>query len=114
MAGTALGSANSQQQAFQFGVNVATQTSPFTAQTTMLGAFNGVTPQAGQQMGFFIGTGDQDNFVELVLTGDNGGSVTAIREVNGIDTVISTQLIALPGPGSVNLWLAVDPFAKTV
>jgi hypothetical protein len=113
-AGTALGSANTQHQAFQFGFNVANQTTPFTAQTTLLGAFNGVTPQAGQQMGFFIGAGDQDNFVELVLTGDNGGSVTAIREVNGVDTVIGSQSIALPGPSSVNLWLAVDPFAKTV
>lgn len=114
MAGTAFGSANSQQQAFQFGVNVANQTTPFTAQSTLLGPFSGVTPQAGQQMGFYIGTGDQDNFVELVLTGDNGGSVKAIREVNGVDTVIATQSLALPGPGSVNLWLAVDPSTNTV
>ena len=86
----------------QFGVNVANQTTPFTAQSTLLGAFNGVTTQAGQQMGFFIGTGDQDNFIELVLTGDNGGSLMAIREVNGVDTVIATQSLVLPGPASVN------------
>ncbi|HEX3599224.1 MAG TPA: hypothetical protein VHU84_03725, partial [Lacipirellulaceae bacterium] len=113
-AGTALGAANTQQQAFQFGFNVANQITPFTAQSTLLGAFNGLTPQAGQQMGFFVGTGDQDNFVELVLTGDNGGSIKAIREVNGVDTVIATQPLTLPGPASVNLWLTVDPFAKTV
>jgi glucose/arabinose dehydrogenase len=113
-AGTALGSTNTQHQAFQFGVNVANETTPFTAETTVLGAFNGLTPQAGQQMGFYIGTGDQDNFVQLVLTGDNGGSIQALREVGGVDTIFASQAIALPGPGSVNLWLTVDPFAKTV
>jgi hypothetical protein len=113
-AGTALGSANSQHQAFQFGVNVASETTPYTAESTVLSAFSGVTPQAGQQMGFYIGTGDQDNFVQLVLAGDNGGSIQALREVGGVDTVIATQSLALPGPGTVNLWLTVDPVAKTV
>jgi hypothetical protein len=113
-AGTALGSANTQQQAFQFGVNVAGETQPFTAQSTVLGAFSGLTPKPGQQMGFYIGTGDQDNFVQLVLTGDNGGSIQALREVAGVDTLIGSQSLALPGADSVNLWLTVDPFAKTV
>ncbi len=113
-AGSAVGATNTQQQAFQFGVNVANQTTPFTAQSSVLGPFSGLTPQPGQQMGFYIGTGDQDNFVELVLTGDNGGSIKAIREVNGVDTVIATSAITLPGPGLVNLWLTVDPVTKTV
>jgi hypothetical protein len=112
--GTARGSSNTQEQAFQFGVNVAGQTTPFTARSSVLTPFGGQTPQAGQEMGMYIGTGDQDNYVQLVLSGDNGGSVQLMREVGGVFTAIASQSLVLPGPGFVDMYLTVDPVALTV
>ncbi|HJQ80741.1 MAG TPA: malectin domain-containing carbohydrate-binding protein [Lacipirellulaceae bacterium] len=113
-AGTARGAANTQQQAFQLGVNVANETSPFTAKTSVLGPFSGLVPQPGQEMGMYIGTGDQNNFVQIVLSGDNGGSIQLMKEVGGVFSVAATQSLALPGPSFVELHLTVDPVANVV
>ena len=112
--GTAGGATNSQEQAFQFGVNVAGQTAPFTAKTSVAAPFGALTPQLGQEMGFFIGTGDQDNYVQIVLSGDSGGSVQVMKEVGGVFTAVASQSLALPGPGFVDLNLTIDPIANTV
>ncbi len=34
----------------------------------------------------YIGTGDQDNYVQIVLSGDNGGSVQVMKEIGGVFT----------------------------
>src|SRR5690606_27068520 len=82
-AGSARGSANTQQQAFQFGVNVGGRTQPYSAVTSLVAPFNGLTPQAGQEMGFYLGTGDQDNYLQIVVTGNGGGSIETLLEVGG-------------------------------
>ncbi len=112
--GTARGATNTQEQAFQFGVNVAGQTSLYTAKSSVLTPFGGITPQPGQEMGLYIGTGDQDNYVQIVLSGDDGGSVQVMKEEGGVFTFIASQGLALPGPGFIDLNLAVDPVANTV
>jgi hypothetical protein len=112
--GTALGSANTQEQAFQFGVNVGGQTAPFVAETSVLGPWSGLTPHVGEEMGFYLGTGDQDNYLELVLTGDSGGSIKLAKEVGGTFTTIATQPLAMPGSGFVELHLSVNPDNNTV
>jgi hypothetical protein len=114
MPGTAKGTANSQKQAFQFGVNVGSATTPFVARTSILGPFNGFTPQAGQEMGFYIGTGDQDNFIQLVLSGDNGGSIKLGKEVNGSFTAVASQNLSMSGVGFVELRLTIDPASDTL
>jgi hypothetical protein len=114
MSGTAKGAADSQQQAFQFGVNVGAATTPFVASTRVVGPFNGLTPQAGQEMGFYIGTGDQDNFIQLVLSGDNGGSIKLGKEVNGSFSTVASQNLAMPGSGSIELRLTIDPASDTL
>jgi hypothetical protein len=113
-AGTARGATNTQEQAFQIGVHVADETTPFTASTSVLAPFGALTPQAGQEMGLYIGTGDQDNFVQIVLSGNNGGSVQVMTEFGGIFTTVASQSLPLPGPGFVDLHLTVDPVANTV
>ncbi|MBA3483921.1 MAG: hypothetical protein H0T51_19115, partial [Pirellulales bacterium] len=105
--GTARGAANSQTQAFQFGVNVGAATTPFTAKTSVVGPFNGLTAQVGQEMGLYIGTGDQDNFIQIVLAGD--GSIKLGKEVAGAFSTLASQSLALPGPGFVQLHLTIDP-----
>lgn len=109
--GTAFGTTNTQEQAFQFGVNVGGETLPYAARTRLVGPFSGLTPVAGQQMGIYVGTGDQDNYVSLTLTGDAGGSIRLIREVAGVVTDdLTTPLgVALPGPSAIDLWLSINP-----
>jgi glucose/arabinose dehydrogenase len=112
--GTARGATNTQEQAFQFGFSVAGETVPFTAQTRVLGPFNGLSPQTGQEMGLFVGTGDQDNYVQIVLSGSNGGAIELWQEIDGTTTQVASQSLVLPGPASVDLWLTVDPVAGTL
>lgn len=109
--GTAVGAANTQQQAFQFGVNVGGELLPYAAHTRIVGPFSGQTPTAGQEMGFYIGTGDQDNFVKIVVTGENGGSIDVVKEVDGVVTDDVTTLLpfAVPGPAVMDFWLSIDP-----
>ena len=74
--GDAIGNLNTQQDAFQFGVNISTVTGPFTVHTRLLAPlFNGQTPQDFQSQGMYIGNGDQDNYLKIVLNanGGNGG-----------------------------------------
>ncbi|MBL9164490.1 MAG: PQQ-dependent sugar dehydrogenase [Planctomycetaceae bacterium] len=111
--GTAQGPANSQQQAFQFGVNVGGAAAPFVARTSLFGPFSGVTPQAGQEMGFYIGRGDQDNFIQLIISGDDGGSIKLAREVAGAFAVVASQSLAVPA-SFVELRLTIDPAARTL
>ncbi|HEX2476866.1 MAG TPA: thrombospondin type 3 repeat-containing protein, partial [Lacipirellulaceae bacterium] len=113
-AGTARGAANSQSQAFQFGVHVAGQSSRFTAKSSVLAPFAGETPQPGQEMGMYIGTGNQDNYVQIVLSGNNGGSIQIMKEVGGVFTAVASQNLALAGLSFVDLNLTVDPVAATV
>ena len=71
--GDAFGSLNNQEYALQFGLwaNPA-DTGPFFVHTRILAPFAGLTPQDGQSMGMFVGTGDQDNYAKIVLYGERG------------------------------------------
>lgn len=112
--GTARGNINTQFQGYQFGFNPAGTTSRFAGTTRVLAAFGGHTPQAGQQMGLFLGTGDQDNYVQIVLSGDGGGSIQVYSEFNGVNSLVASTSLVLPGPGAVDLWLQVDPLTLTL
>ena len=112
--GDATGATNTQEYAFQFGVDVQPGSGPFTARTRIVGPFAGLTPQAGQSMGLFIGTGDQDNYFKLVVSGASGGGVQWVKEVGGVVTNGTFNAIALPGPSAIDLYLTVDPSAATV
>ncbi|MCB0000204.1 MAG: hypothetical protein KDE56_30780, partial [Anaerolineales bacterium] len=116
--GTALGSNNNQEYGFQFGVSTDTSL-PLTAHTRLLNPFSGQTPQDNQALGLFVGRGDQDNFVALLVAANGGaGGVALVQEVDG--TTISSQLfgsgagIAPLGSAIVDLYLKVDPLTQTV
>jgi N-acetylneuraminic acid mutarotase len=103
---------NNQENAFQFGVNVNSNTGPFTVRTRMLGPFfNGATPRYFQSQGVYIGTGDQDNYLKFVLGSDGGeGGLEMLYESNG--EIVSNGFYTLPGglPSStMDLYLSVDP-----
>jgi hypothetical protein len=113
-AGDALGASNNQQYGFQFGVATASS-GVFTAHTRIVSPFGGITPQGGQSMGLFIGTGDQDNYIKLVTTANGGsGGVQFLKEVAGTVSSRPTAAVALPGPDAVDLYLTIDRTASTV
>jgi len=118
--GDAFGSGNSQDNAFLFGVDVDTNSPPVQISTRLLTPFfDGQTPQPWQSFGFFIGTGDQDNYLKVVLNHNGGsGGVEVLLEQSG--TAISTQYDdadwsnqAILSAGQIDLYLQLDPQAGT-
>ncbi len=114
-AGTATGSTNTQQQAFQFGVKTSDVIDPFSAHTRILAPFAGIVPQGAQSMGLFVGTGDQNNFVRIWVTANNGApAINVASEINGVLTNGTTSLLVLPLQASIDLYLTIDPVSNTV
>jgi N-acetylneuraminic acid mutarotase len=110
--GTALGAANSQQQALQFGFDAAAAVTPFTAYTSLLSPFAGLTPNLGEQAGLFLGTGDQDNYVQIVVVGTASGQIElqVISEVDGTaSTVATSPAVSATNVDFIELFLQLDP-----
>lgn len=85
-AGDATWDLNTQQNAFQTGINVDANTGPFYLEARMEAPFfNSLTPVNGQAQGVYIGTGDQDNYLRVALIANDGaGALQVTREEDGI------------------------------
>ena len=105
---------NTQENAFHFGVDVNADSPLFTAQTRIMAPFAGAAPQDGQSMGLVIGTGAQDNYIELVTSANGGnGGIQLNNEIQGdfVGQQISADIL---GADFVDLFLVIDPAAATV
>jgi hypothetical protein len=112
--GDALGAANSQAYAFQYGFSLASaHGSVFLPHTRVLSPFAGITTTGSESIGMQFGTGDQDNYVKLAVSPAGGGSVTLVEESGGAVVLSRSAAATLSSTGSVDLFLAVDPGAKT-
>ena len=113
--GDPISDVNSQAYAFQFGVDVTPTTAPFTVHTRLLAPFAGASTGGFQSMGFYIGTGDQDNYIKLVMNsaGSTGGVQFAAEHAGKFQEVGN---VAAPifGQSEVDLYLSVNPVAGTV
>ena len=67
---------NTQQNGYQFGLNVNQNTQPFVYEGRLLGPIFVNTPQQYQSAGIYIGTGDQANYLKVVVNGN--GATTGI------------------------------------
>ncbi|MBC7784376.1 MAG: choice-of-anchor D domain-containing protein, partial [Burkholderiales bacterium] len=105
--GTAFGSTNTQQQAFQFGIDFDQNSTGVVLHTRVLSPWAGNTRLAGQQQGFFFGTGDQNNYVSVVLDGD--GTAKMILEVNGSAQVVGSVNVNLTTGAHFDLRLTLTP-----
>ena len=116
--GDAVAATNTQQYAFQFGVSVGSVTQSFVAHTRIMAPFAGFTPQNYQSMGLFIGTGDQDDYLKLVVTanGGSGGIEAALESAGSFGSAIygPPQGVSILGASTVDLYLRVQPVAHTV
>lgn len=112
--GTAKGSANTQTKGFQFGLNVSSVTPAFYTRVSMLKPFH--VPGAGQEYGVFMGTGDQNNYVQLVRTAngitvgvENAGVYTANHFAFNVPiNVMDLYFYVNPAAGTVHPAYAVD------
>jgi len=104
---------NTQKYGFQFGFNPPS-TGKFTARTRIMAPFAGMSPENYQSMGFYLGTGDQDNYVKLVTVADNGTKIQFVKEVAASVSPNRKDPVAMPGPDYVDLYLTVDVDAQKV
>ncbi|SKB46160.1 malectin domain-containing carbohydrate-binding protein, partial [Maribacter arcticus] len=113
--GTAKGTSNDQEKAYQMGVQVSETTGDFTVEAWMKNfdsnlQLYGNSNAIGGELGIFLGTGFQDNFVQFVIT-QNGLSV--IQEVNDVLDTANALFLPLPEidrPSSnLYLYIVVNP-----
>ena len=118
--GHALGSANTQHDAFMLGLDVDASSAPFAVRTRLLPPYfevggGGSTPQPDQSYGLFIGDGDQDDYIRLAIGAVAGGAgVSVVREAGGGASATSFGSdswggAALLSASAIDLVLAVDP-----
>ncbi|MBS3744332.1 MAG: choice-of-anchor D domain-containing protein [Wenzhouxiangellaceae bacterium] len=116
--GDAFTSGNSQQDAFQLGLNVDSNSQPFVVHTRMTAPFfDGLVPDNFQSQGLFIGTGDQDNYLKMVLDGASN-DVELLLESAGVE---DSEASGNFGGASdflaadvVDFYLVVDPATSSV
>ena len=104
---------NNQQDAFQLGLNVDTDSQPFVVHTRMLAPFfNDLTPQNFQSQGLFIGTGEQENYLKMVIDG-NDNDIELLLEVGGLRVAAQSGNFGgandFIAADTVDLYLVVDP-----
>jgi hypothetical protein len=125
--GSAFGTKNTQLDGYQFGVKVAPDVDSFVVTTKLDNPFETTTPANYQNIGFFIGTGDQTNYLKIVAgAGDLGGSAnTPMIETTfeSNNQVVAQQKIPVPVFGGslpltslddITLTLTVDPDVGSV
>ena len=115
------GSKNSQTNALQIGINSSsTGVGPFRFSTRVTDPFSSppAPPLGSEAAGIFLAI-DQDNYIRLAVTGDTGSGADGIQLSAEIDGVLTANILApvpltLPGPVSVELFLAVDPLTQAI
>jgi PKD repeat protein len=117
--GTANGTVNTQEKGFQFGVNVSTQTGPFTISSGLIGLsspgqlydFDG-----NGEVGIQMGDGSQSNFIKFVFTEEG---LIVSQELNDVpqEQPLFYEITTENRPGSntlIELSFDVDPVAGSV
>ena len=119
--GDALSNLNNQDNAFQFGVNVSQSTEPFSVKLTTPSPYLGYPTPALDDMSFgvYIGNGDQDNYLKLVINANGGsGGFSVLYESDGIlinqGQFLGNGVLDANNVTSTNLILSVNPQDGTV
>lgn len=121
--GTSLGATNTQENGFQFGINVNSNSNPFTIHSRLEAPYFAIggsqsNPVFGQSYGIFIGTGDQDNYLKLVLmdgtsSSDSTYGFEVVLENNGTPTSSKFDVPNVLNGSSIELYISVNPSANT-
>jgi N-acetylneuraminic acid mutarotase len=110
-AGTNQAGANSQDNALQVGFD-ARQTA--TISTRLAEPFVGQQVSPGKAGGIFFGL-DEDNYVKVVVQADQSGTALVFAvETNGQYVETRRINMPLPGPTTLDLFLALDPATNRI
>ncbi|MEM6890687.1 MAG: malectin domain-containing carbohydrate-binding protein, partial [Pseudomonadota bacterium] len=117
--GDARGALNTQENGFQFGVDLQT-TGPVLVksdQPNVFGSLDVTQLSSGQSTGIYIGSGDQDNYVKLAVgvDGSNTPGIVLLHEEGGVlleETFM--QGVTLQIGAQVELFLEIDATLGTV
>ncbi|WP_270933763.1 cadherin repeat domain-containing protein [Falsiroseomonas oryzae] len=112
---------NSQMNGFQFGVDVLPDVSSFTIETKIDNPFGGTPstePVNWKSQGFFIGTGDQDNYLKIVAAANGGAGGIEVASENAGTFSSAVYGAGITGAGiqtldSITLKLLVNRDAAT-
>lgn len=114
---------NTQDNGFQFGINVDANSNPFTVRSALESPFflvNGsaTTPVDNQSQGIYIGTGDQDNYLRVVFqngenSGDNVYGMEVLLEDNGTVTSTTYDVAGIENAAAVEIYISVNPASGT-
>lgn len=115
-------STNQQMYGFQFGYAVSASSPAFSVQSSLIGSyFNGLAQGSlneNHRHGIYIGTGDQDNFLAIALSGATGGGTPGIRVFGeaGGSTSFNTlyPVSGILSASNIYLYLDVNPATKVV
>ncbi len=114
-AGDALGAANSQNNAFQFGVATDSTSTPFTARTQLSIPWFGGAPADSMSFGLFVGDGRQDDYVSVTLAVRGGvPGIAVTTEHAGAPAESFTPVPGILAADGVELLLDVQPAAGTI
>ncbi|AKA36092.1 PKD domain-containing protein [Flagellimonas lutaonensis] len=116
--GDALGTSNNQDNGFQFGVNVDSNSNPFTVYAVLETPFGGIAPVDTESYGIQIGLGDQDNYLKLAIstgtsTSDNEYGFDVVLENSGAVTSNSYDAPGFSAANNIHLYISVNPSANT-
>lgn len=106
---------NTQMNGFQFGVNVDSNSSPFTVHSKIETPFANVTSTTNLSYGIFIGNGDQDHYLQIsIMDGslaDDGILGFEVVKEDGSPNIYSMvyDVNGLLGATSVDLYINVSP-----
>ena len=110
--GTALGNANNQEKAFQYGVQTASNTGVFTVQGSLVNfddplQLYGTEAPVNGELGIFIGDGTQSNYIKFVLTPSGLQALQELNDVPQTPVEFPIAVGARPLSGAM-LYLVVD------
>ncbi|MEO1064013.1 MAG: malectin domain-containing carbohydrate-binding protein [Actinomycetota bacterium] len=109
---------NSQLNALQFGVDPTSLTGETTVRSLILEPFPaGFTPTNFQSAGIFIGPGDQDNYLKLVVNagGGTGGVQMGIEQAGTFTSIANPSVPTVVGSAqNTELQLVFDPVTGSV
>ncbi|AKA36093.1 PKD domain-containing protein [Flagellimonas lutaonensis] len=116
--GDALGASNDQENGFQFGINVDSNSNPFTVHSKIETPFGGNPPVGTQSYGIQIGTGDQDNYLKLAAStgtssSDSEHGFEVVLENGGLVTSNAYDAPGFLAANAMDLYISIDPSANT-
>lgn len=115
-------SSNNQMNGFQFGYAIPASPIPFSVQASLVGPFfnsgSSSSLNANHRQGVYIGTGDQDNFLAISVSGAAGGGTPGLRifgESGGSESInLFTPVSDILSATNIYINLDVNPNSKLI